>query len=114
MRILVFAPHSEIWIHAFPEALIADALRAGGHELKYVTCGGVLSNFCVPMSAHKLSVKSGVEQRLRICGSCNRNAELLKSAFAFDALTVADELNDQDRVEIDNLLAVTPRETLAS
>ena len=42
MNVLVFAPHSAVWIHAFPEALVAEALMQEGHQIIYVGCGGVL------------------------------------------------------------------------
>ena len=40
MKILVFAPHAAIWVHAFPEALIADALHQGWCEAKGFKCRG--------------------------------------------------------------------------
>jgi len=32
------APHAAIWVHAFPEALLAESLAKNGHEIIYVTC----------------------------------------------------------------------------
>ena len=42
LKILFFAPHSAVWIHAFPEALLAESLRQAGHEIVYAACGGTL------------------------------------------------------------------------
>lgn len=110
MRILFFAPYSEFWIHAFPEALIGEALQAGGHEIKYVTCGRAFEDCCVPMRAHKLTVESGEGDRLRICQACNRNATLLARAFAFQTIALADKLTSEDRAAVRALLADTADE----
>ena len=45
MRILFFAPHAAIWYTSFPEALIADSLARGGHDIIYLTCGRGLDEF---------------------------------------------------------------------
>ena len=42
LKILVFAPHSAIWLHAFPEALIVESLAQEGHEIIYITCGKII------------------------------------------------------------------------
>jgi len=58
LTILLFAPHSAIWVHAFPEALIAESLEQGNHRIVYVTCSGEFHNYCVCMSAYGLDQNS--------------------------------------------------------
>ena len=53
-------------MHAFPEALVADAIREAGGEITYVTCGGAFSSFCVAMAAHGLKVSSPAEKKERL------------------------------------------------
>ena len=48
-KILFFAPHTAIWVFAFPEALVAEALAEHGHDIVHVGCGEIYRRFCVPM-----------------------------------------------------------------
>jgi hypothetical protein len=100
MRILIFAPHSAIWIHAFPEALIADALKSEGHEIVYVTCGRMFHSFCVPMSANRLSAESSQDLRSKVCKDCEANDQLLRREFDFTGPRLSEVLTDQDIQEV--------------
>lgn len=96
MKVLFFAPHSAIWAHAFPEALVAEALAQSGHEIVYVTCGRQLRRFCVPMSAHGLAADAPEAQKQRVCDRCEAHARLLRDEFGLlgpqlDVLIGADE-----------------------
>ena len=66
MKILVFAPHAAIWVHAFPEALVAEALAQAGHEVVYVTCDRQFADYCVAMSAHGVPFGAAAERRSAI------------------------------------------------
>jgi hypothetical protein len=78
---LFFSPHSEVWIHSFPEALIAEALHQHGHEIVYVGCGGLLRSHCVAMMAHSIPFGAPEEARERICRRCRRTLGTLRRNF---------------------------------
>lgn len=111
MKILVFAPHSEIWVHAFPEALLAESLKNEGSTIVYVGCGRQFQRFCVPMASHGLTPQSDVTERRRICDRCQQNEHLIRKQFGFQGSNVADLLNDVDG-EVDQLIHTSDRKSL--
>jgi hypothetical protein len=78
LKILVFAPHSAVWIHSLPEALVAEALQRGGHEIVYVGCGGLLNSHCVSMSAASVPFEAPASAKERVCRLCRKNEKLLR------------------------------------
>jgi hypothetical protein len=88
VKVVAFAPHAGIWVHAFPEALVADAVRSDGMELVYVTCNGALRDYCVPIAA-------GVT-----CAECRRNHERLRNSFEFPGYDLDSVLDDRDRMRV--------------
>jgi hypothetical protein len=109
---LFFAPHSALWVHAFPEALIAEALSQSGHEVTYITCGRLYRRFCVPMSAHRLAVDSDDREKDRVCGTCVAHKQILEDAFGFRGADAADLVTVEDRERAAAILRTTPREAL--
>jgi hypothetical protein len=96
VRALFFAPHAGIWVHAFPEALIADALRASGIDITYVTCGGGFSSICVTMGARGLSFASSAAEKQAACRECQQNRDFLRSGvglpgYDFDSVLAPDD-----------------------
>ncbi len=112
MKTLVFAPHAGIWVHAFPEALIADALRSAGDELVYVTCGGALGSFCITMGAHGLTPSSPPSERMAVCRRCRLERRLLRGAFRFAGYDFDSVLDAADEIRIASLLDETDAATV--
>ncbi|MEO8206535.1 MAG: capsule biosynthesis protein [Chthoniobacterales bacterium] len=104
MKILFFAPHSAIWIHAFPEALVAQTLTVAGHDVLYVGCGGEYRRYCIPMNARGLTVDSDAAQRESICRRCKDLRQIIVREFGFRALDVYDVLDQRDRASVDTIL----------
>src|SRR5665213_943925 len=96
MKILIFAPHSAIWIHAFPEALVADALRQHGHEIVYASCGELFQQYCVAMSAAGVLPGQSSELRQTVCDGCTRNEHLLREGFGLRGPTLRGLLAPED------------------
>lgn len=96
MRILAFAPHSAIWIHAFPEALALEAMRQRGHEILHVGCGGVLRSHCVSMSGCGVPFESTSSAKGRICRSCNQNASIIRRRFGFTYQDLEQVVSEED------------------
>ena len=110
MKLLFFSPHAALWVHAFPEALIAQALRQAGHEIVYVTCGGQFSLGCTAMTAHGLSSETPHEEREKVCATCKLHAGLLRRHFRLSGSDVANELPIEDREEIGHIMTGVTRE----
>jgi hypothetical protein len=83
LKVLFFAPHSAVWIHAFPEALVAESLKQAGHEIVYVGCGGTLKSHCVAMSAYTVPFEAPASIKNRVCDLCRRNRDIIRESFGF-------------------------------
>src|SRR5690348_15839615 len=105
MKLLFFTPHAAIWVHAFPEALIAEALQAAGHEIVYVTCGREFRAGCNAMTAHGLSSDAPQEDREKICEICEHRANLLRRQFRLRGSELGHELQAGDQAEIARIMA---------
>ena len=105
MKVLFFAPHSAIWVHAFPEALIAKTLKQAGHEVIYVGCGKVYDDICVSMSAFHLSFESTREEKDAICDQCVSNCDLIRKTYGFDGLMLADLITREMEREVDSMIS---------
>ena len=105
MKILFFAPHSAIWVHAFPEALVAEALAQLGHDVVYVACGNVLQDQCVAMKAHGLDYRSPLAQRQAVCRQCNANKRILRERIGLKGYDLADMLSSEEREQIESIVA---------
>lgn len=97
MKVLFFAPHSGIWVHAFPEALVAEALAKAGHEIVYMSCGRGLQEHCVTMSAAGVKFDAPAEAKALQCERCEVNASLISGRFGFRTMTLDELLDDEDR-----------------
>lgn len=112
MKILFFSPNSAIWVHAFPEALVAEAAAQQGNEVVYVGCGGQLG-CCVSPSAYRIPFGAERSEKERICRLCKKNEEIIRAHFGFtgvdlDDVVVADDLSYADEA----LSSVTPENLL--
>ncbi len=105
MRVVVFAPHAGIWVHAFPEALVVDAVRASGAEVIYVTCNGALSSLCVTMSARGLTVDSSPAEKAEACRACQRDRDRLRDGFGFAGYDFDTVLSATERQRIEDVVA---------
>lgn len=104
VKILFFAPHAAIWVHAFPEALIAETLAQSGHAIVYVSCGEVLQQVCIPMNAFGLDHLSPVDARRKICRLCGEQKRLLRQEFGFPGCDLADLLEPADRIQAQEMV----------
>lgn len=110
MKILCFAPHSAIWVHAFPEALIAESLQQSGHDIVYVTCGAVFDKLCVSMGAHKVPFDADPKRKQAICKVCTKYAGVIRSEFGFSGFDLAGMITSEDRAWVAGVLRDTARE----
>ncbi|MEO8157950.1 MAG: hypothetical protein ABI648_09150 [Betaproteobacteria bacterium] len=109
MKVLFFAPHSALWIHAFPEALVAETLVAAGHDVLYVGCGGEYQRYCIPMNAQGLTADSEASERESVCRRCKDLRNIIVKDFGFRAKNVRDLIDHDDRESVDTVIAQVDR-----
>jgi hypothetical protein len=112
VKILFFAPHSAIWNHAFPEALVAEALAASGDEITYVGCGGTLKSHCVSMSAYSVPFAAPAQEKEHICTICRRNLGIIRKRFGFLGPDLAGLASAEDFAAAEALIRATPSDML--
>jgi hypothetical protein len=110
VKVLFFSPHSAIWIHAFPEALVAEALAQHGNEIVYVGCGGLLKSHCIPMAAHAIPFGAPPSTKERLCRTCGKYKDILRKRFDLRGMDLADIVNDEDLRVADGLSSSVARE----
>jgi len=110
-KVLFFAPHSGIWVHAFPEALVAEALVKHGHDLVYITCGKVFSKQCVVMDAARVGWQSEGHQREDVCRQCVASRDLLRREFKLAGYDLAQVLDADDHDQVEDILGRTTPES---
>jgi len=106
-KVLFFAPHSGIWVHAFPEALVSEALVKHGHDLVYITCGKVFSQQCVVMDAARVGWQSEESQREDVCRQCVASRDLLRREFKLAGYDLGRVLDADDHNQVEDILART-------
>ena len=104
MKILVFAPHAAIWIHAFPEAVIAETLAKAGHDILYVTCDRQFADYCVAMTASGLPYGADESARHAVCDRCRANAGLVRERFGFPTVELGAWLRPGDEATINEVV----------
>lgn len=114
MKILFYAPHSAIWVHAFPEALVAESLAKSGHDVVYVTCGRLLQPYCVAMSASGVAVLDPENKKRAVCDLCKAKRDLIRSKFGFRGHDLADRVTADERDSARRLLESTDRDRVLS
>lgn len=112
MKVLFFAPHAALWVHAFPEALVAEALQQAGHEVAYVGCGRALAQFCVPMAAAGMLPTTDAARRARVCAGCDGNDRMLRKGMDLQGPRLADVLTPAQLQEAGAQVAALGRDQL--
>jgi hypothetical protein len=110
MKIVFYAPHAGIWVHAFPEALVAEALAQSGHQIVYVTCDRQFSGYCTPMTADRLRYDSPAKAKEATCRRCEGAAATIGRSFGFRHTVLGRYLREGDAVEIERIQDGTTRE----
>jgi len=110
LKIIFLAPHTAVWVHAFPEALVAEALQQGGHEIVYVTCGELFSSYCICMSALGLPPEASIKEKQNICIECNTNKKVIQKYFDFKGYDLKDQLTLEDTNLISSIVSNVTKE----
>lgn len=105
MKVVFFSPHAGVWQHAFPEALVADALRTADARIVYVTCDGAFATGCVAMVSRGVTAEATKSQRDAICRDCRAARDRLRSGFDFDGYDLEAMVSATDEERIASLVA---------
>jgi hypothetical protein len=105
MKLLFFSPFSGIWEFASLEGRVAAALATEGHEVAFVTCGGLFRRHCLVMAAHGLAPDANDERRDRVCRDCVLHADALCDELALRRIDLVDVLGERDRADIQRLMS---------
>jgi hypothetical protein len=82
MKMLFFSPHSALWVHAFPKALVAEVPKQNGHEtFVYVGCGRAFNRGCVRMSAQHVGADNDEIEQIAVCDTCTRYKSIIREQF---------------------------------
>ena len=106
MKVLFCTPFGNFGFTRFRGALVAEALRDGGHDVVYVTCGRVFRDGCIAMTAYGLGQGASVAERDAICCRCEVHKDLLREKFGLRGFDVADVLTIEDGARL--LATATP------
>lgn len=109
MKVLFFSPFADVWPHSLPEALVAEMCLQESCEVTVVRCRGLLSQWCVAMTAAGLDASASPKDREKICRSCRQTSALLDSEFRFTSRFLEDYLTPADHLEVERIIqSVTP------
>jgi len=109
MKVLFFSPFADVWPHSFPEALVAEMCEQEGCKVTVIRCRGVLSHYCIAMSAAGLEPNASRVEREKICRSCRKHTALLDDEFRFSSRFIEDYLDAADFEQINVYVqSVTP------
>ena len=96
MNYVFFSPYSEIWVQAFPEALIAKELMGAGHNVRFIRCDSELRTYCPAMTSHGLNFLSTSDRKLRICKTCKCSRDDISEGFEIPEICLSEYLQEQD------------------
>ena len=103
MKCLFFAPHARIWQHAFPEALVAEAIAENGHTVVYLTCDRFFQAQCIPMIALGVNVDAPDSEKQKVCVACESRRNLLVESFGFQTQNISRFVDRSDIAEIESI-----------
>ncbi len=109
MRLLSFSPFNNVWVHAFPQALLAESAQRSGFDVDFVTCGGLLRDHCVAMEEANIDVSADDATRGRVCATCTVRGATLTTALGLRqrALSEFFSATDEDWV-VEQVASVRP------
>jgi hypothetical protein len=114
LKILFFAPHSATWVHAFPEALVAESLQRSGHDVVYITCGRQLRQLCVPMLSHGMHPATPEADKARVCDRCDAVKHLLRERMQLRGYDMATMVSAEDEARVQAIVQEMRPETVQS
>ena len=104
-KIIFFSPHSFVWVHAFPEAIVAESLMKSGHEIVYITCGESLNTACICLSLAGVQPGSKSPLQVKTCHRCTLSANLIRKEFKLPGYSLASVEEPGDEEKVNSIMA---------
>lgn len=105
MKVIYFAPYSAIWLHSVPEALTAQSLQDKGHEVIYVTCGGLFEAGCMSMTIYGINSNSNEKSRKEICKICMQRKESISKNYNLTGYSLENFIYPEDRAYVEGIIS---------
>jgi len=104
-KIIFFAPHSLLWVHAFPEGVVAESLMKSKHDIVYITCGGALNSACICLGMKGVGPDSPDAKRAEVCGQCSSRAHLIQKEMKLPGYSLSSASLPEDDEKVKAVLA---------
>jgi hypothetical protein len=101
MKILSVSMYSDIWVHSFPQHVVARELRDSGDQVLHLRCRGVLKGYCNAMGARGLKETATDIEKEEVCRSCRKRTGLLGIRSGMEDVYLEDQLTTIDRAAVD-------------
>ncbi len=111
---MFFSPFANIWEHSFPEGLLGEAFAEKDIEVVAVRCGSMLKVHCVAMSAAAVGPDAPLATREQVCKACIKRRDLITREMGIPAIVMDERVTDDDRAQVDGLLAEVRPDTWTS
>jgi hypothetical protein len=110
-KLLFFSPHSNIWPHAYPEWLLAEATRKKGNDVCVVNCDGLIHDHCIAMNEAGLHNDSTKQQQEKVCQTCRKRSDLFTKRFALPRVLMDDYFSSSDEARVQTeLTTIAPQQ----
>ncbi len=103
-KFLFFTPYSGVWVHSFPEALLASSLKESGHDVSYIHCGRLYKEDCIVKKIAGVKFDATPEAKEKICKTCEKTENILKHRFNWESSTIRERVTEEDISEANSLV----------
>jgi hypothetical protein len=110
-RFLFFSPHSNIWPHAYPEWLLAEAAHKRGNDVSVINCGGLIRDHCIAMNEAGLHNDSTTREQNKVCRTCRKRSDVFAKRFHLPRVLMDDYFFPSDEVRVQaELITISPQQ----
>lgn len=113
MKVLVWSPHTAIWVHAFPESIVAETLVQAGYEVQFIRCDEQFKSYCIAMNSHGLDINSSEAAKKLICESCIDYSKILKTGFSQNTEYFSKYMNNDITEKVNQIMNQKKEELLS-
>jgi hypothetical protein len=104
MKVLMFVPFANIWVHSALEASLGEDWKMQGAEILMVRCSGAFQSACPAIDESGLSPSSPIEDRERTCSKCKLRRRNIDSEYGFTSTDIDGYLTPADHEEVNAIL----------
>jgi hypothetical protein len=105
MKVVMFVPFANIWVHSALEAALGEDWKLQGADILMVRCSTVFQSACPAIDESSLTTGSPTEDKMRICTKCILRRQNLDSQYGFNSLEIGTYITPADRKDVDLVLS---------